>query len=1122
MVGNYNRLLGNVIIFMLVVSLLPLCSFAASTGQIKGTLTDNETGEPVIGASVMVVGTKFGCQTNLDGYFEILRLEPDKYTIKISSVDYNTVEVTDVEVKIDETFEINQKLTKKVTELDKVITVVGTTDILDKFVTDSRISMSQDAIKSKPVTTVDALLDQVAGVQKNAAGEVFIRGGRAGEVLFIVDGVPLEDPLGGSGGIGASVSLSSGSIQEIQIIKDGFDPEYGNALSGIVNIRSMTGSKDNTRINFQYITDDLGNRDLNKYSRNMDYMRFSVSGPDPFFSNKILPSLKMDLLKDQEFTYYFYADAEKNDGPYQMDDYDSPVTKREWSNLNFLGIDIPERLYNRYSFQTNIKFRPRQSLKFVLSYKKWYIKSTDFQWEYRYSNSTAPIRTSDRSSISLEVNQNVSRNMNYEVVLSLTNNEYNEAPGDANNSGKTLNPDQFLFESQWEDFTDLNNNGIYDAPEPLINLFPDTAVFGTNFTGPLYTNSELFAILDNTQGGGQIEWFDHTFRFNDNGYVDNLEGEPFIDLNGNGVWDRGDALQDRNGNGRLDIDRMSNINQRSPEPYIDGDSVIGEPFTDLNGNNTYDPGIDGFAYALDPDVNQDLNRNGRYDGPLEPWTPGTPYLDRNGNGLYDRPSGFYDPGEPFTDINGNGIWDNGGASNFLNPGNHLLNEYYKVEWLKTHTRTWRGEVKIIRQIKRHELKAGMSLQRTELDYQSIQMPYVQYSGRPDTTAPYYDRGAFRDFYQYDPLRGSVYFRDKIEYGSMIASLGLRWDFFLQDTEQLADVLKADDRGGTILGDRQKFSPRIGFSYPISDKAKVYFNYGHFFQLGSYTLMYARNTAGVNQNDVIGNPNLDYQKTIQYSFGVKYAMSESYALDVEGYFKDEFDKINSGRVEQNSIFRQQYLNKDYGRSRGFEVTLEKRGGGYVNGQVSYAYAFAFGKDSQTNERYLEDFEISREPLTEAPLDNDIRHSFKAGINIYMPTTVKPRLFGFPIPNGWSLAIEAVIESGVPFTPTDAYPFISSNFLETIERNSLRYPGTAVFDARFSKEFKMANLDFQFIIQVDNIFDKRNVLFVYSSTGRADTQNNYDGDQIVKGGLPIDSKPGNWDYGRQIQIGLEVNI
>jgi len=119
---------------------------------------------------------------------------------------------------------------------------------------------------------------------------------------------------------------------------------------------------------------------------------------------------------------------------------------------------------------------------------------------------------------------------------------------------------------------------------------------------------------------------------------------------------------------------------------------------------------------------------------------------------------------------------------------------------------------------------------------------------------------------------------------------------MQDKYDLVEVAANDDLGeGVILGDRQKISPRIGFSYPISDKAKVHFNYGHFFQRPLLIRMFSRNTSAINQNDVLGNYNLDYQKTIQYSFGVKYAMSENYSVDFSGYFKDEFDKINSHQV-----------------------------------------------------------------------------------------------------------------------------------------------------------------------------------------------------------------------------------
>ncbi|MBD3401562.1 TonB-dependent receptor [candidate division GN15 bacterium] len=1102
------------VLLLLVLLLLPLQVFG-QTGQIKGQVTDKESGEPVLGASVLVEGTSMGAMTDADGRYQILRVDIGEYNLRVSHLDYDRVQVTGVVVNDGLTTEQNVELTQKVTDIGKTIEVRADTDIIEKFEVSNKAKITAEQIQTKPVQNVDALLQQVAGVQTNATGEVFVRGGRAGEVSYIVDGVEVNNTLGGAGTQGANLSLVSGSIQEIQIIKDGFDPEYGNALSGIVNIKTQTGSKDNTNINMQYITDDLGNADLNEYSRNYDFARFSISGPDPLLKDKVLPALGLNFLRDKEFTYYFYAEVSKDDDFYPMQDYDTPVTARQWPSFSVFGLDIPERARNRTYWMGNLKFKPRPNLNFVLSYKSTNVKNTRLfgAWSYRYSTATLPVVENNWQSLSLEMSQSLSRTTTYEVHLSYFANDVTQRPGDPDNPGRTLDPDDFTLQGDWESYTDANDNGMYDPPEPIINLFPDTAVYGTDFTGPAYTFGELNLEFDplNPQGGQLSD-----FRFNDNGVIDVLEGEPFIDLNGNGVWDAGDQLQDKNGNGQLDVDRIQVINNRSSEPFVDGDLILGEPYTDLNRNGVYDRGIDLFIRSADPETNQDLNYNGQYDGPEGPWEPGLPYLDRNNNGVYDAPNFQYDPGEAFTDLNGNGQYDYGGSSTFLDPGNYDE----EAIWSDKSVDRWRGELQIYHQMGNHELKLGGNIIREDFSFVEIQRPYLSYTGRSDG-GPYPTRGAFRDVFSYTPWRGAVYFRDKLEYGSMIASLGFRWDFFLQDTDDLIDVAVNDDLGsGLIEGDRQKFSPRIGFSYPISDKAKVHFNYGHFFQLPDYQWMYARNTASVDVNRVVGNYNLDYQKTIQYSFGVKYAMSEYYSIDISGYFKDEFDKINSQSVDVGGLTRQQYRNSDYGRSRGFEVTLDKRGGGYVTGQISYTYAFAFGKASQTNEEYLEDFELSNEPLSETPLNNDIRHSLKAAITFYIPGNVKPRLFGLPIPNGWSMSIESIIESGRPFTPSRSYPGISQSTAEAIENNSLRYPATAVFDARFAKEFGFAGLDFEGILWVENVFDSRNVQFVYSNTGRPDTQQNIN--QVIKGGTPFDANPYNWDYGRQIRVGLEVKI
>ena len=660
---------------LMVLCVLPMQVFGA-TGQIKGQITDKETKEPVIGASVQVTGTTMGGMTDADGRYQILRVEIGTYELTISHIDYDKVQVTGLVVNDGLTTEENIALVKKVTDIGKTITVTAAIPVIERYATENSQTLTSREIQARPVQSVDALLESVAGVQTNSTGEVFVRGGRAGEVSYIVDGVEIGDAIGGAGSAGANLSLVSGSIQEIQIIKDGFDPEYGNALSGIVNITTNTGSKDNTRINFQYLTDDLGSSDLNTYSRNYDYARFSISGPDPLLKSKILPALGLNFLAEKEFTYYFYGELSRDDDIYQLQDYDTPVTRRGEKSFNLFGLDIPERARNSSYWMANFKFRPQQNLKFIMSYKNSSRKNVRLygNWDYRYSSATIPVERDDWQSLSLEMSQSLSKNTTYELHLSYYGQEISVKPGDPNNPGYTLDPDDFTLDSDWESYTDRNDNGVYDAPEPLINLIPDSANYGTNYTGAAYTSGEGDT-LNNVQGG---EAYISEFRFNKNGIVDNLEGEPFVDVNGNGVWDAGDLLQDKNGNGILDLDRVSNIDNSTPESYEDGDIIIGEPFTDINRNGVYDRGIDIFVKSNNDAINQDYNHNGQYDGPDGTWEPGIPFIDRNGNGLYDPPNLRYDQGEAFTDVNGNGTYDYGGSSTFFDPMTYDQESYWAV------------------------------------------------------------------------------------------------------------------------------------------------------------------------------------------------------------------------------------------------------------------------------------------------------------------------------------------------------------------------------------------------------------------------------------------------------------
>jgi len=151
--------------------------WAGTSGQIKGTVIDKETKQPVVGASVRVVGTSCYSMTDSDGKFVIRNVQSGLYTICVIHIFYDTLEVQAVNVLAEKTTEVSVSLKKKSAELEEKVVVKA----VDEPLVYDEVS-SQQTISVKPVTTVADLLSQTAGVVTDKKGKIFIRGGRAGDV----------------------------------------------------------------------------------------------------------------------------------------------------------------------------------------------------------------------------------------------------------------------------------------------------------------------------------------------------------------------------------------------------------------------------------------------------------------------------------------------------------------------------------------------------------------------------------------------------------------------------------------------------------------------------------------------------------------------------------------------------------------------------------------------------------------------------------------------------------------------------------------------------------------------------------------------------------------------------
>ena len=214
------------LLIMLCVGFLLLVSvggmYAGTTGKIKGRVTDAQTGEPLPGVNVQVVGTTLGAATNLDGFYIILNIAPGQYPLKVSYIGYASP-IVRVQVVVDLSTTQDFSLTQESIEVGEV-TVIAQRPVVEMDRTNSASFMSAEQISELPVQTLTDLVQLQAGVVIDSRGGIHIRGGRTSEVAYLVDGVPISNQFSSSGG--SLVGLETGNIQQLQVIS-GFKNNLG-------------------------------------------------------------------------------------------------------------------------------------------------------------------------------------------------------------------------------------------------------------------------------------------------------------------------------------------------------------------------------------------------------------------------------------------------------------------------------------------------------------------------------------------------------------------------------------------------------------------------------------------------------------------------------------------------------------------------------------------------------------------------------------------------------------------------------------------------------------------------------------------------------------------------------
>lgn len=356
--NNMKRIAQYIFVFLIITAAL-----FAQSASIRGVITDAETGEAMIGVNIVLRGTYYGAATSLDGSYIITGMGPGTYDMVVSMIGYKQYLYGGIELTQGQSMRINIKLETTVLALGEDVIVIGEKPLIDATSTASSVSISSDDLRGKVVESIADIVGQQAGVS-TSNNEIHIRGGRVDESQFIVDGLSIKDPLTGKT---STLYVNSNAIEELEFITGGFNAEYGQALSGIINVKLKEGAK-NFEGSFRYKTDQI----FGANGVSTDNIEFTLGGPLVGGNSKILPGYLSYFVSG-----YLYLSDSYLPGSTQLYPY------REWMNA------ITSRQENNLSTMAKLSWNYSQKYKFSISYNQsaninqGYFSSSSFPYAYQ-------------------------------------------------------------------------------------------------------------------------------------------------------------------------------------------------------------------------------------------------------------------------------------------------------------------------------------------------------------------------------------------------------------------------------------------------------------------------------------------------------------------------------------------------------------------------------------------------------------------------------------------------------------------------------------------------------------------------------------------------------------------
>jgi hypothetical protein len=401
-------------IFTVTVSFL-LINFAslAQTGKISGKVTDVQTGEPLIGANILILNTSFGSASDVNGKYLISQVPPGEYDLRASYIGYQDVTIQNVRVVSGLTQAVNIAMPSESIATEEVV-IISQRPLIEKSSTNAVRIIDSETLETLPTRD----LDNIASLQPGVVLQndlITIRGSRPDETGYLLEGADVKNVLDSDGG--QLITITPDAVQELLIQAGGYNAEFGNANAGIIQSNLKTG-KENYSFSLRAETDNFGNysgeKFLDTYSYGYSDYVLTMSGPVLTDKIKVFLSGENFFVRDYAPMFFdaspsSYSDGALFDTTRVFDTGALGGDPNDSRILNWHGGNISGRFQSRYTFNGTafIDVKP-----LVLKF------SGAFTWQQQRTNFPNIINLFNQERLPLTDNSDLLLNMKGTYLLS--------------------------------------------------------------------------------------------------------------------------------------------------------------------------------------------------------------------------------------------------------------------------------------------------------------------------------------------------------------------------------------------------------------------------------------------------------------------------------------------------------------------------------------------------------------------------------------------------------------------------------------------------------------------------------------------------------------------------------